>query len=100
MAGNLTRFKLKSWRWPKNNGLILHYEDGMGTKAQRFEPPNGLVKIADAAYILGVADVFLYRRHRRKALEAVTRKGQLMVPVSEILRLRREFEGKDTKAAS
>lgn len=83
---------LKSWKFLGNNGLSLEYGNERGIRARHYVPPDGLVTVAEAAQILDTNEVQLHRLRRAKMIRTRFRHGRTHIPVSELLRLRREPE--------
>ncbi len=81
---------LKSWKFLGNNGVMLEFGNARGIKARHYVPPDGLVTVAEAAQILGTNEVQLGRLKVKKMLKTRSRRKMTHVPVSELLRLRRD----------
>lgn len=88
MVGTLV--SLKGWKFLGNNGVTLEYGNKRGIKAHHYVPPNGLVTIPEAAQILGTNEVQLHRLRRAKKIKTRLMRGVTALPVSELLRLRRD----------
>ncbi len=77
--------RLVSARWLANHGVLLHYA-GNGTPT-RFVPPDGALTVGEAARLLGIYPLHLYRLHARGVLRFRDRKGVATVGLVELRRI-------------
>jgi hypothetical protein len=78
-------------QWLKNHGVRVVTEGPEG-RTERFVPADGMVLLSHAAVALGTYPVKIRRLIERKRLKAERDpfSGALVVPVSELRRLRRD----------
>jgi len=76
-------------QWLKNHGVRVVAENPRG-RTERFEPADGAVTVAEAAVALGTYPVKIRRLIERKRLKLSRspHSGVLVIPVSELRRLR------------
>lgn len=79
--------KITHVRWLKNRGLTIAYRYESGARGWRYEPPGGKLTLLEAAQVLKVAPLKLYRLRARHALETVKVHGITMLPLRELRRL-------------
>jgi hypothetical protein len=68
---------------------VLEYAHASGARIRYALPQRGLVTMLEAAKALGIPIVRLYRMRTRKELRVQVRRGQRMVSVLELRRVRR-----------
>lgn len=74
-----------------NRGLALFFQQGT-TRFQAFVPAKGDVSVTEAAVALGTSGVMLHRLQAKKGMSMKRdRTGRWRVPVTEVLRLKREW---------
>ena len=83
--------RLKSVRWLKNHRVEVRYAMSRGGMVRRFEGPRGRLSIAEAARALKTYVMMLYRLRDRGRLRLTQAFGVTMVPMGEVLRLRRDW---------
>lgn len=83
--------RLKTWKWLGNGGLVLSYDDGDGLHGKRFVPAGGTLTIADAARVLGVNDMFIYRRAKRGAFRLGRKHRKARMALTDVRHLRHEL---------
>jgi len=74
--------------WLQNHGLEVVYRG----EPNRFVGPDGDLLVSEAARALGTYPVLLRRMIKHRRLEARKVAGTLVVPMSEVLRLRRTWK--------
>jgi len=81
--------------WLKNHGIRIEERFPSGAVRVRFVRPDGVVSIQEAAGILETYALKVYRLVRRRQMKTVKCQGKIMVPLSEVKRLRREDGWRD-----
>jgi hypothetical protein len=76
--------RLVSAKWLKNHGVMLRYA---GNGSGRFVPPQGELTTGQAARLLDVLPMQIYRLEARKLLRFRRRGGVAMIPLSDLRKL-------------
>lgn len=83
--------QLETARWLGNHGLVFGYGKGR-KRTDVILAPDGKATMAQAAKALGCSHMMLYRMRDRGTITLRGPKGALMVPVSELWRVRSSWK--------
>ena len=76
--------RLISARWLRNHGVLLRYAGNGAVPATRWVAPDGALTVGEAARLLGVYPLQVYRLERRGRFRFRDRAGVATVPLAAL----------------